>query len=106
MARTLNFLQGLHFLLLPGVLLLFLELVPVLPVIEYTAHGRRSLRGNFHEVKLTFLRQMDTFSSGNNSHFNAVLVDEQDFAGCNLPVDSGISVFFSCYYSLSPPYGI
>ncbi|MPM00338.1 hypothetical protein SDC9_46562 [bioreactor metagenome] len=98
-----HFFEGLDFLFLSRVLLLFLELVAILPVVQYPAHRRVGLRGNLDKVELPFFCQPNSLHGGDYTHLDAVLVDKEHFTGRDFTVDSGISVFFSCYYSLSPP---
>ena len=97
-----HFFEGLDFLFFPGVLVLFLKLIAIFSVVQYSAHRGLCLGSHLNDIKLPLLRHSYCLCRGHNTYFYAVFIDEQHFPGRNFLVNPGISVFFS-YYSLSPP---
>ena len=66
----------------------FLLLITIFAIIQYLAHGGPGLRGNFHQVKMTFLSQCICIPTGHNAQLLPVLVNYAYLAPADIIVNA------------------
>src|SRR5581483_28151 len=86
----LHFLQDHRGRLLPRLLRLLLLRVAILPVVHDPADGRIRSRRDLDQVELLLLRQAERVLRRHDAELGAVVRDDSDLPGADLPVDADL----------------